>query len=129
MYSEMVMEHFTDPKNVGLMKDADSIGVIGDGDCGDQCVIFIKVDKGRISRCSFLVFGCAPAIASGSMTTVLAQGKTLEEALAISEEEILRALGGLPEAKAHCSNLGAAALHAAVEEYLGKTSSSNNNAV
>ena len=129
MYSEMVMKHFTEPENVGLMKDADSIGVMGDGDCGDQCVIFIKVDEGRIKRCSFLVFGCAPAIASGSMTTVLAQGKTLDEALAISEEDILQALGGLPEVKKHCSNLGAAALHAAVEEYLGKTSSAADDVV
>ena len=120
MYSEKVIEHFISPKNTGRMLDADGIGVIGEPGCGDHCMIFIKVREERIHDISFLMFGCGAAIASGSITTVLAKGKTLQEALQITEQDILDTLGGLPEAKEHCSNLGAVALHAAIHDYLEK---------
>lgn len=121
MYSEKVVEHFVSPKNTGRMLDADGIGTVGEPDCGDNCMIFIKVREDIIHDISFLIFGCGAAIASGSMTTVLAKGKTLQEALQITEQDILHALGGLPEAKEHCSNLGASALHAAIHDYLAKS--------
>ena len=125
MYSEKVIEHFTSPKNVGRMLDADGVGTIGEPDCGDNCMIFIKVRDEIIHDISFLIFGCGAAIASGSITTVLAKGKSLQEALQITEEDILHALDGLPEAKEHCSNLGAAALHAAIHDYLLKQENTN----
>lgn len=126
MYSEKVIEHFTSPKNVGRMLDADGVGTIGEPDCGDNCMIFIKVRDEIIHDISFLIFGCGAAIASGSMTTVLAKGKSLQEALQITEEDILLALDGLPGAKEHCSNLGVTALHAAIQDYLLKQGKSNN---
>ncbi|MEG6584860.1 iron-sulfur cluster assembly scaffold protein [Dendrosporobacter sp. 1207_IL3150] len=120
MYSQKVIEHFTSPRNVGRMQDADGIGNIGEPDCGDNCQVFIKVRDERIMDVSFLIFGCAAAIASGSATTVIAKGKTIEEALKITDQDILNELDGLPVLKQHCSNLGAAALHAAVSDYLVK---------
>lgn len=89
MYSQKVIEHVTSPKNVGRMLDADGIGIIGEPDCGDNCMIFIKVHDEIIHDISFLIFGCGAAIASGSITTVLAKGKSLQEALQITEEDIL----------------------------------------
>ena len=118
MYSEKVVEHFSSPRNVGHMPDADGVGEVGEPGCGDNCVIFIKLKEDIIWDICFLVFGCGAAIACGSMTTVLAKGKTLREALAITEQDVIEALGGLPEKKEHCSNLGVAALHAAIQNYL-----------
>lgn len=120
MYSEKVIEHFMSPQNAWYMPDADGVGKIGEPGCGDNCMIFIKVRDGIIQDISFLIFGCGAAIASGSMTTVLAKGKTLQAALKITEQDIIDALDGLPETKQHCSNLGAAALHAAIQDYLIK---------
>lgn len=120
MYSEKVIEHFMSPQNAWYMPDADGVGKIGEPGCGDNCMIFIKVRDGIIQDISFLIFGCGAAIASGSMTTVLAKGKTLQAALKITEQDIIDALDGLPEMKQHCSNLGAAALHAAIQDYLIK---------
>jgi nitrogen fixation protein NifU and related proteins len=117
MYSETVMEHFTSPQNVGHMPDADGMGTIGEPGCGDNCVIFIKVREETIHDIRFLIFGCGAAIACGSMTTVLAKGKTIQAALKITEQNIIDALDGLPEAKQHCSNLGVAALRAAIHNY------------
>jgi nitrogen fixation NifU-like protein len=117
LYSDKVIEHFMCPQNVGTMPDADSKGNFGDPACGDFLEIFIKVTDERIADISFLVFGCAAAIATSSMTTVLAKGKTLEEAWQITEETIVEALDGLPEDKLHCSNLGAEALHNALKNY------------
>ena len=117
MYSETVMEHFTSPQNVGRMPDADGVGTIGEPGCGDNCVIFIKVREDTIHDICFLIFGCGAAIACGSMTTVLAKGKTIRAALKISEQDIIDALDGLPEVKQHCSNLGVAALRAAIQDY------------
>lgn len=120
MYSEKVIEHFLSPQNAWFMPNADGIGAIGEPGCGDNCTIFIKVQEGVIHDISFLIFGCGAAIASGSMTTVLAKGKTIPAALKITEQDIIDALDGLPETKQHCSNLGAAALHAAIQDYLIK---------
>jgi len=125
VYSEKVIEHFSSPKNTGRMLDADGIGTIGEPGCGDHCMIFIKVREEIIYDISFLIFGCGAAIASGSITTVLAKGKKLQEALQITEQDVLHALGGLPEAKQHCSNLGAAALHAAIHDYSAKQEKSS----
>lgn len=105
------------PRNVGSMPDADAEGIGGESGCGDYLMIYIKVKENVITDISFLVFGCAAAIASSSMTTELAKGKTLDEALKISEGDIVNALGGLPENKLHCSVLGATALKNAIENY------------
>ncbi|MBA1335344.1 MAG: Iron-sulfur cluster assembly scaffold protein IscU/NifU-like [Firmicutes bacterium] len=118
MYSEEVMKLFSNPENWGIIEDADGIGEAGTSDCGDYLVIFLKVDEEeRISDIKFQVYGCCSAIATSSMTTILAKGKTVEQALRITEEDIVDALGGLPEEKVHCSLLGVAALNAAIEDY------------
>lgn len=117
MYSDTVMEHFTAPRNIFLMSDPDGVGTAGEPDCGDTFKMFIQVQGDRIANISFLVFGCCAAIACGSMTTVLAKGRTIEEALRITEQDVIDALDGLPEAKQHCSNLGVSALKAAIENY------------
>lgn len=119
-YSDTVIEHFMCPRNVGNMNDADGEGTVGDPSCGDSLTIYIKVKNDVIEDISFLVFGCAAAIATSSMATELAKGKTIEEALKISEDDIVRALGGLPENKKHCSNLGAKALRNAIDDYFKK---------
>lgn len=116
-FSEKVIEHFINPRNVRSMPDADGIGSCGDPDCGDSLTVYIKVEDNMIADISFLVFGCVAAIASSSMTTVLAKGKTLEEALKITNSDIAEALDGLPENKMHCSVLGAAALKNAIDNY------------
>ena len=106
------------PQNAHSMPDADAEGRYGDPSCGDSLTVYIKVKDNRIDEISYLVFGCCASIATSSMTSVLAKGKTLEEALNITEEDIVRALDGLPENKLHCSNLGASALHNAINNYL-----------
>ncbi|MBP2655713.1 MAG: nitrogen-fixing NifU domain protein [Firmicutes bacterium] len=123
MYSEKVMEHFLMPRNACLMADPDGVGTSGDSSCGDNFKLFIQVQNGIITNISFLVFGCGAAIACGSMTTVLARGKSLSEAAKISEQDVVDALDGLPEAKQHCSNLGVTALKAAIQDYLLKKAS------
>lgn len=120
MYSEKVMDHFSNPRNSGKMISADGEGVIGDVRCGDSLTIYIKVKENRITDIRFLVFGCAASIATSSMTTVLAKGKTLEEALKITEQDIIKALDGLPKIKYHCSNLGITALRKAIQDYYEK---------
>lgn len=116
-YTKTVIDHFKFPRNVGVLPDADAEGRYGDPDCGDALTIYIKVENNRISKISFLVFGCVAAVATSSMTTELAMGKTLEEAANITEEDITNALGGLPEYKLHCSVLGAQALKNAIKDY------------
>ncbi|WP_207649628.1 iron-sulfur cluster assembly scaffold protein [Desulfosporosinus metallidurans] len=117
MYSEKVIEHFMCPQNAYSMPDADAEGSFGDPSCGDALTIFIKVQDNCIKEISFLVFGCCASIATSSMTSVLAKGKSLDDALKISEEDIIKALDGLPEAKVHCSNLGVSALRNAINNY------------
>ena len=116
-FSDKTIEHFMQPQNVGDMPDADAVGSSGEPGCGDFLAIFIKVTDNRISDISFLVDGCVAAVASSSMATELAKGKTLEEAAMITDREIVEALEGLPEHKLHCSVLGATALKNAIEHY------------
>ena len=121
-FTDIVMDHFMCPRNVGSMPDADAEGTCGDSGCGDSLTIYIKVKDNLITEISFLVFGCVTAIATSSMTTELAKGKTLEEALQITDTDIAEALGGLPEHKMHCSVLGATALKKTIENYHIRTS-------
>jgi nitrogen fixation NifU-like protein len=120
MYSEKVMEHFKNPRNMGEIKDADGIGTVGNPVCGDMMTIYIKVKDNRLEDIKFKTFGCGAAIATSSMLTELAKGKTLEEALKITRANVADALDGLPPIKMHCSNLAADALHAAIEDYYKK---------
>ncbi|MCJ7508704.1 MAG: Fe-S cluster assembly scaffold protein NifU [candidate division Zixibacteria bacterium] len=120
MYSEKVMEHFTNPRNVGEIKDANGIGEIGNPVCGDIMKLYIKVKDDKIEDIKFKTFGCGAAIATSSMITELVKGKTLEEAEKISKKTVADALGGLPPNKMHCSNLAADALHKAIEDYRSK---------
>lgn len=116
-YSPQVIEHAQHPRHVGYIEDADGIGRCGDPNCGDFAIMTIKVRDERIVDCRFLVRGCSAAIATCSMATELVRGKTLYEARQINDETILRALGGLPPAKLHCSNLAATALQEAISNY------------
>jgi nitrogen fixation NifU-like protein len=120
MYTDKVIEHFMSPRNVGSMIEPDGEGHFGEPECGDSLTIYIKVKDNIITEISFLVFGCVAAVASSSMTTELAKGKTLEEALKISDNDIANALDGLPESKMHCSVLGASALKNAIMNYYDK---------
>ncbi|MGE5707196.1 MAG: Fe-S cluster assembly scaffold protein NifU [Bacteroidota bacterium] len=120
MYSERVMDHFTNPRNVGEIDGADGVGEVGNASCGDIMRISIKVEDGVLSDIKFKTFGCGAAIATSSMITELARGKSLEEAKAITRKDVAESLDGLPPAKMHCSNLAADALHAAIEDYLKK---------
>lgn len=116
-YSKKVMELFLEPENVGSLHDANGIGEGGDPQCGDYLKIFIKAEDNIIKDISFQVMGCCAAIAASSMTTIMAKGKTLEEAQKIKENDIVDGLGGLPEEKIHCSVLGATALKNAISNY------------
>ncbi len=120
MYSEKVMDHFTNPRNVGEIPDADGVGTEGNPTCGDVMKISIKVENGKIVDAKFKTFGCGAAIAVSSMVTEMVKGKTLDEALTISKEAVANELGGLPPQKMHCSNLGADALKKAIEDYRSK---------
>jgi len=120
MYSDRVMDHFTNPRNVGDMEDADGVGIEGNPTCGDAMKIYIRVRDGKIVDAKFKTFGCGAAIAVSSMVTEMVKGKTLDEALAISKEAVAQELGGLPPQKMHCSNLGADALKKAIEDYRSK---------
>ncbi|MHA2037012.1 MAG: Fe-S cluster assembly scaffold protein NifU [Promethearchaeota archaeon] len=124
MYSEKVMEHFKNPRNMGEMKDADSVGEVGNPTCGDLMYIYIKVKeedgKEIIDDISFQTFGCAAAIATSSMVTEMAKGKTLDEGLEITRGDVAENLDGLPPIKMHCSNLAADGLHLAIEKYREK---------
>ncbi len=120
MYSEKVMDHFMNPRNVGEIADADGVGMEGNPTCGDAMQLFIKVQNDRIVDAKFRTFGCGAAIAVSSMITEMVKGKTLDEALAISKEAVEAELGGLPPQKMHCSNLGADALRKAIEDYRSK---------
>ena len=119
-FSDKVLEHFMTPRNPGSMADADSIGTAGDASCGDSLTLYIKVKDNIIEDISFMVFGCVAAIATSSMTTVLAKGKSLDEAYTINDQDIADALDGLPEQKMHCSVLGATALKNAIDNYYSK---------
>ncbi len=117
MYSEKVMEHFRNPRNVGEIPNADGVGTVGNPVCGDMMTIYIKVKDNRIRDIKFKTFGCGAAVATSSMITELAKGKTLEDALKITRKDVADSLGGLPPVKMHCSNLAADALHEAVNDF------------
>ncbi len=120
MYSEKVLDHFRNPRNVGEIEDADGVGSVGNPVCGDMMSIYIKVKDDKIDDIKFKTFGCGAAIATTSMTTELAKGKTLDEAMTITRQDVADELGGLPPVKMHCSNLAADALHEAIKDYRGK---------
>lgn len=120
MYSEKVMDHFTNPRNVGDLEDANGVGEVGNPTCGDIMRIAIKVEDNIITDIKFKTFGCGAAIATSSMVTEMAKGKTLEEARLISNKNVAEALDGLPPNKMHCSNLAADALKLAIDDYLAK---------
>ena len=125
MYTDKVMEHFKNPRNMGEIADADGVGTVGNPVCGDLMSISIKVKDNRLSDVKFKTFGCGAAIATSSMTTELAKGKTLEEAMKITRADVAGSLGGLPPVKMHCSNLAADALHEAIKDFYKKQEAKN----
>jgi nitrogen fixation protein NifU and related proteins len=120
MYSDVVMDHFKNPRNVGEIPDADGVGEVGNPACGDIMAFYIKVSNDVLEDVKFKTFGCGAAIAVSSMVSEMAIGKTLDEAMQISNKSVIDALDGLPKKKHHCSNLGADALHRAIEDYRSK---------
>lgn len=120
LYSDKVMDHFQNPRNVGKMDDADGIGEVGNAKCGDIMRMYIKVKDGVITDCKFNTFGCGSAIATSSMATELIKGKPVEEALQLSNQAVVEALDGLPPQKIHCSVLAEEAVQAAVKDYYDK---------
>jgi len=120
VYSERVMEHFRNPRNVGEIENASGVGEIGNPVCGDMMTFYVKIENGILADVKFKTFGCGAAIAVSSMVSEMARGKTIEEAMKISNADVAKELGGLPPNKLHCSNLGADALHKAIENYLAK---------
>ena len=122
MYSEKVMDHFSNPRNVGEIKDASGVGTVGNAKCGDIMRIFLDIDeeKGIIRDCKFKTFGCGAAVATSSMATELVKGKSIEEAMKVTNKVVLEALDGLPPAKVHCSLLAEEALQAALWDYAQK---------
>ncbi|MFH1688818.1 MAG: Fe-S cluster assembly scaffold protein NifU [Candidatus Eisenbacteria bacterium] len=119
-YSDKVLEHFKNPRNVGELENPDGVGVEGNPICGDLMEIHIRVEDDRIVDIKFKTFGCGSAIATSSMVTELAKGKTLDEAMTITRQDVANELDGLPKQKMHCSNLAADALHKAIEDYRKK---------
>ena len=119
-YSEKVMDHFKNPRNVGEIENADGVGEVGNPVCGDMMTFYIKVEGDRLKDVKFKTFGCGAAIAVSSMVSEMAMGKTIDEALKITREDVADQLGGLPKQKMHCSNLGADALHKAIQDYQSK---------
>lgn len=123
LYSEKVMEHFRNPRNVGVIEDADGVGEVGNGKCGDIMKIYLKINDEMISDVKFETFGCGSAIASSSMATEMIKGKPLSEALELTNQAVTEALDGLPAHKLHCSVLAEEAIKAAVNDYYEKSQS------
>ena len=120
LYSEKVMDHFQNPRNLGKMENADGVGEVGNAKCGDIMRMYIKVNEGRIEDVSFITFGCGSAIATSSMATEMIKGQTLEDALTLSNQAVVEALDGLPANKVHCSVLAEQAVKAAIKDYYDK---------
>jgi nitrogen fixation NifU-like protein len=116
-YNEVVLDHFNNPRNVGELKNANAIGTVGSKTCGDIMTIYLRIEKNIIKNIKFKTYGCAAAIASGSIATELAKGMQIKDALKLTREDIANELGGLPEFKLHCSNLAADAIHKAIKNY------------
>jgi nitrogen fixation NifU-like protein len=125
-YNQKVMDHFMNPRNVGEITDADGEGTVGNPICGDLMTFYIKVNNNRISDIKFKTFGCGAAIAVSSIVSEMAKGKALDEAMEITNKMVAKELGGLPKNKLHCSNLGADALHKAIENYRKRLSKSKS---
>jgi nitrogen fixation NifU-like protein len=123
MYTEQVMDHFRNPRNVGEVENPDGVGEVGNPVCGDMMKITIRVKDGRLEEVKFKTLGCGAAIATSSVTTEMARGMTLEEAMALTRDRVAAALGGLPANKMHCSNLAADGLHKAIEDYRSRQGS------
>ncbi len=119
-YTKIVKDHFYNPRNVGEIKDANGIGTVGSKTCGDVMTIYLRIEKKIIKDISFKTYGCAAAIASGSIATEIAKGMKIQDAMGLSREDIAKKLGGLPEFKMHCSNLAADAIHKAIKDYTKK---------
>ncbi len=119
-YSQKVMDHFMNPRNVGVIEDADAIGEVGNARCGDIMKMYLKIKDNVIEDVKFQTFGCGAAVATSSMVTELVKGKTLEEALKITNKTVAEALDGLPPIKMHCSNLAEEAIKSAIEDYKKK---------
>ena len=122
MYTDKVMDHFTNPRNAGVIEDADGIGEVGNPVCGDMMAFYIKVKDNKLDEVKFQTFGCVAAIAVSSIVSEMAKGKTVEEAKSITKKVVAESLDGLPKAKMHCSNLGAEALAKAIADYEAKHS-------
>ncbi len=120
MYSDKVMDHFENPRNVGVIEDADGVGTVGNPVCGDVMKMYLKIENDVIVDVKFKTFGCASAIATSSMATELIKGKTIDEALEITNKTVAEALDGLPAVKMHCSVLAEEAIQAAIEDYRSK---------
>ena len=120
MYSEKVMDHFMNPRNMGEIENADGVGTVGNAKCGDIMRIFLKVEDGVIQDVKFKTFGCGAAVATSSMPTELVVGKTIQEALQVTNQAVMEALDGLPPVKVHCSLLAEQAIHAALWDYAQK---------
>jgi len=125
MYPAIVMEHFLNPRNVGVIEDANAIIQVGDPTCGDSLLLFLKIENDIITDVKFRIKGCAAAIATSSMTTEMVKGLTVEEALALTDEQVAEALGGLPEEKIHCSSLAVGAMHAGILRYISHPQDGN----
>jgi len=117
-YSQKVMDHFMNPRNVGSIENPDGVGEVGNPRCGDIMRIYLKIENDVITDIKFQTFGCGAAVATSSMITEMVKGENIEEALKISNQNVAEALGGLPPVKMHCSNLAAQALKAAIDNYL-----------
>ena len=127
MYTDKVMDHFENPRNVGEIPDADGVGQVGNPTCGDIMKIYLKINENLIEDVKFKTFGCGAAIATSSVVTEMVKGKTLDEALEVTNKQVAAELGGLPENKMHCSNLAADALHKAIEDYRNKRAAAKQN--
>ncbi|HKK95090.1 MAG TPA: Fe-S cluster assembly scaffold protein NifU [Anaerovoracaceae bacterium] len=125
LYSDKVMDHFRNPRNLGTMEDADGVGEVGNAKCGDIMKIYIKVNDNIITDIKFNTFGCGSAIATSSMATEMIKGKTLDEALELTNKAVVEALDGLPNHKIHCSVLAEEAVKAAIEDYNSKNGKGN----
>ena len=119
-YNDKVMDHFSNPRNVGTIEDASGVGTVGNAQCGDIMKVYLKIEDNTILDAKFKTFGCGAAVATSSMATEMVIGKTVEEALQITNKKVLESLGGLPQAKVHCSVLAEEALHAALWDYAQK---------
>jgi len=120
MYTDIVIDHFQNPRNVGEITDPDGVGEVGNPVCGDMIKITIKVDEGKLADVKFKTFGCGAAVASGSIGTELVKGRSIDEAMVLTNSQVAEELGGLPPEKLHCSNLAADGIHEAIQDYLSR---------